>query len=139
LNQPAVTPAPDSGCSNKAAFDADVTVSDGAFFRQGTPFTKTWRIRNLGTCTWGSGYTLIFVKGSQLGGPLSQPLPALKPGEIADISIDLTTPYQGGTYWGIYAFQDPQGRRFAVSSDGLDLIWVEINVSWFNLPATAAP
>ena len=35
-------------------FLKDVTVPDGTEFTQGETFTKTWRLKNRGTCTWTS-------------------------------------------------------------------------------------
>ena len=39
-------------CSDWAQFVADVTVPDGARYDPNAAFTKTWRLRNIGTCTW---------------------------------------------------------------------------------------
>src|SRR5512143_3278895 len=35
-----------------AQFVADVTVPDGTSYAPGTTFTKTWRLKNIGSCTW---------------------------------------------------------------------------------------
>ena len=43
-----VTVAP-SSC-DKAQFIADVTVRDGTIMSPGQTFTKTWRLKNVGTC-----------------------------------------------------------------------------------------
>lgn len=106
--------------------------------QQGQAFVKTWRIRNEGTCTWGSNYALAFAGGDPLNGALSLPLPAAGPREIVDISIDLTAPQQGGIYTGYYVFQDPQSQRFGVNSGGIDTIWVQISVSWYPPGQTPA-
>ena len=34
-----------------AQFIADVTIPDGTHFTPGAAFKKTWRIRNIGTCS----------------------------------------------------------------------------------------
>ncbi|PIU90073.1 MAG: hypothetical protein COS63_04110, partial [Anaerolineae bacterium CG06_land_8_20_14_3_00_57_67] len=47
-----------------AQFVADITVPDGASFAPGAAFTKTWRLKNIGTCTWTTSYALVFVSGS---------------------------------------------------------------------------
>ena len=39
-------------CTDRAQFVADVTVPDGTRYDPGATFTKTWRLRNIGTCTW---------------------------------------------------------------------------------------
>ncbi len=144
---PQPTPVPSStaeneqiteDCENKAAFFADVTIPDKTAMQQGQAFVKTWRIRNEGTCSWNSDYTLAFSGGDLLNGPLNAPLPPAAPWEIIDLSIDLTAPNQGGLYTGYYVFEDPQGRRFGVNSGGIDTIWVQISVSWFAPGETAS-
>ena len=50
-----------------AQFIADVTVPDGTTYTPGATFQKTWRLKNIGTCTWTTSYALIFDSGNQLG------------------------------------------------------------------------
>ncbi len=121
----------DSGaCKDEAAFYDDVTVPDGTNFRQNTSFVKTWRLKNTGTCAWGSDYKFVYAGGDQLNGPQSLPLPAVQPGGIFDMSVNLTSPANGGAYTGLWEFQRPDGSRFGVNSNGVDLIWVKIAVSY---------
>ncbi len=47
-------------CTDRAQFVADVTVPDGTRYDPGATFTKTWRLRNAGTCTWTTSYTMVF-------------------------------------------------------------------------------
>jgi uncharacterized protein YkwD len=141
VEQPAPSPTvaepPDASgdnsntCENKAAFFDDITIPDKTSMQQGQSFEKIWRIRNEGTCTWGSDYSLAFSGGDPLNGPLNSPLPLTGPGEIVDISLNLSAPKQGGLFTGYYVFQDPQGKRFGVNSGGIDTIWVQISVSWY--------
>src|SRR3990170_378646 len=58
-----------------AKFIADVTVPDGTSFNGSTPFTKTWRLKNIGSCTWTTAYALVFSSGEQMAGPLTVNLP----------------------------------------------------------------
>jgi len=54
VNHMTVAPAtqpPPAGC-DRAQFISDVTVPDGTTFAPGATFTKTWRLKNSGTCTW---------------------------------------------------------------------------------------
>src|SRR5512134_2558781 len=46
-----------------AAFVSDVSYPDGSTVALGSTFTKIWRIRNTGTCTWNTSYALVFVSG----------------------------------------------------------------------------
>ncbi len=110
-----------------------MTIPDGTVFRQGDDFVKTWQIKNAGTCTWGPSYALIFAGGAIMNGPQSVPLPSVRPGELFNISVNLTAPANGGTYLGDWEFQRPDGTRFGVNSGGVDMIWVKIVVSYVVL------
>jgi len=139
--KPSLTPTVPvtQGCTNTAGFFGDVTIPDGTSFQQNIPFVKTWAIRNEGTCHWGPDYSLIFFGGDQMSGPLSVPLPATMPEEIADISVNLKSPSSGGTFTGVWVFQDPTGKRFGVNSEGIDQIWVKIGVTIFNEQGVIVP
>jgi len=45
-----------------------VTVPDGWLITPGLVFKKTWRLKNIGTCTWTRNYSLVFAGGEQMGG-----------------------------------------------------------------------
>src|SRR3989304_4012127 len=51
--EPPRRPTNSPDCTNHATFVADVTIPDNSEVGAGTTFTKTWRVGNLGTCTWG--------------------------------------------------------------------------------------
>lgn len=127
---PAPTTAPAAAnlnCVDKAAFDSDVTVSDDTLMKQGQAFTKTWRVRNAGTCVW-QGYSLTFYSGDSLGANTTVAIPVVQPGAYANISVDMTAPASGGVYIGNWAFQNTAGQRFGIAGSGY--LWVKIAVSW---------
>jgi len=72
--EPSPEPEPAPACTDKAAFVNDVTVPDNIYVLTGQPFVKTWRLRNVGTCTWTADYALVFANGHRMGGPSSVPL-----------------------------------------------------------------
>jgi len=121
---PAPTPTP---CVPDARWVADVTVPDNTVFAPGTPFLKTWRVRNSGTCAWEPGTRLVFISGDPMGGPAVD-VPALAPGAQTDVSVSMTAPTTPGTYRANYQFQAPDGTRFGA------VIYVQIVV-----PATPTP
>jgi hypothetical protein len=107
-----------------------VSVPDDTKFTAGASFTKTWRLRNNGTCTWTTGYALVFVKGDSMSGVKVDLLPeSVAPGETVDISIDLVAPSEKGTYKGFYMLQDTSGHRFGVGASASSSIWVQIRVT----------
>ncbi|MEZ0396224.1 MAG: NBR1-Ig-like domain-containing protein [Anaerolineales bacterium] len=116
---------------NLAAFEADVTVPDGTVMSPGQVFTKTWRLRNVGTCTWTSGYQLVFHQGDAMGVPAgyAQALTAgtVPPGGTVDVSVNLTAPMTPGTYRGYWRLREPGGQYFGLRNGGS--FWVQIQVS----------
>ena len=122
-------PPPPSTC-DRAQFIADVTVPDGTTFTPGSTFKKTWRLKNIGTCTWTTAYSLIFDSGEKMGGPDSAPMPTnVAPGQTVDISVNLVAPNAGGTYRGYWKFKNSTGAPFGIGSAGTKSFWVEIKVS----------
>jgi hypothetical protein len=101
----------------------DATIPDGTVMAPGTAFTKTWTVRNTGTCPWTTDYKLTFINGESMGGTsvaLTAPTPA---GAQAQLSVNLTAPVIPGNYTGAWQLVDPQGNRFG------DMITVVIVVS----------
>jgi methionine-rich copper-binding protein CopC len=106
---PTATPQP----CNRAAFVSE-TIPDDTKFDAGESFTKTWRLKNTGTCTWNSNYKLVFVDGNQMSGPSSVKLNGfVKPGESVDILVDFKAPTKPGTYTGYWRLQSEDGNKFA--------------------------
>ncbi len=82
----------------------------------GQQFSKGWRIRNTGTCTWDSSYRLVYVQGnspqSQMGG---QPTPIqgqVLPNQTFDMYVNLTAPLTPGVYQGIWQMVNGQNIAF---------------------------
>jgi len=114
----------DPSC-NLASFVLDVTVPDDTPFFVNKPFTKIWRLKNVGTCTWTPAYQLVFDSGYRMSGTLAQPLTnsSVAPGDTVEISVDLIAPSLAGTYRSNWKIQTPSGETFALSSGPF---WVQI-------------
>ncbi len=121
---PTVTSVP----CNKAEFVTDVTVPDGSDFSVFETFTKTWRLRNVGTCTWTSDYRVVFDRGDQMLAPDSAPLSggSVLPGGTVDVSVPMEAPGTPGTYKGYWKLRDAGGVLFGVGASGNVAFWVEI-------------
>ena len=118
VSDPTQTPLP----CNKAEFISE-TIEDDTEFNANAPFTKTWRLKNIGTCTWNTNYRLVYSSGDKMSGPVSKNLPqSVAPGEQIDISVDLTAPASEGTYKGFWKVADEKGQFF------VNTIWVKIKV-----------
>ncbi|MCD6577158.1 MAG: hypothetical protein J7K66_03990 [Anaerolineaceae bacterium] len=107
---PTVTPTP-LPC-NRPKFQGE-TIPDYSVFNPGDTFTKTWKIRNDGACTWTTDYRLVFTNGSRMGGPLTKKFTdTIKPGEIATFSVNLTAPFSSGTNTGVWKIVSKEGEQF---------------------------
>lgn len=133
INTPSPTPiqmqTPDNpaDCTNAAAFISDVTIPDNSFLRPNEYFVKTWRVKNIGTCTWWAGYTLEHYAGDSLNATKLAKLPYTEPGEIADISIELQAPGTAKAYQGVFVIKNPKGLIMRLGEDSR--LWVAIQVN----------
>jgi len=136
---PTRTAALAAACTDRAAFVTDVTIPDNTNLAAGSPFTKIWRLRNDGTCTWDEGYKLVFVDGTPMNNPTPLSIPNLvAPGGTIDLAVDLVAPTASGAHRGNYQIRGPQGVHFGVGASGLTPFYVQIVVSRPSGPAPTA-
>ena len=115
---PTNTPQP----CNKAEFVSE-TILDNTEFDTGENFVKSWRLKNIGTCTWNTSYQLVFSEGDKMGGASTINLTqSVDPGEQVDISVNLTAPASASTYKGFWKVRDDEGEYFVHN------LWVQIKV-----------
>ncbi|HZJ24515.1 MAG TPA: NBR1-Ig-like domain-containing protein, partial [Anaerolineales bacterium] len=120
---------PPSAC-DKAQFISDVSIPDGTVMLPGATFTKTWRLKNVGTCAWTTSYQLVFFSGEQMGAASSAAFPKnVAIGETVDISINMTAPSAAGSYRGFWMFKNASGALFGIGTQANKPWWVDIRVS----------
>ena len=117
-----------------AAFVTDVTYPDGSIVGRGNSFTKIWRIKNVGTCTWTTSYALVFVSGEKFGAKdiISLPI-SVEPGKTVDLPIQLTAPNQNGRYRGYWKLRNASGVQFGFGNIAEANIYVDVNVSGYTV------
>src|SRR5215207_4326258 len=140
---PNLTPGPPtvlpSAC-DRAEFIADVNVPPGTVMLPGQTFTKTWRLKNLGPCTWTTAYSLVYYSGDVMGAPYSAGLTqSVGVGETVDISINMTAPNAPGSYRGYWMFMNASGQNFGLGPEATQPWFVDINVSGPTLPPSLTP
>jgi len=90
----------------------DVNVPDNTSMSPGQDFIKTWKVKNVGSCTWGAGYALIYSYGEKMSG-VPQALPAaIAPGQEVEISVQFTAPDLPGTYFSFWTLKNAKGVTF---------------------------
>ncbi|MBI9043606.1 MAG: hypothetical protein JEZ06_03925 [Anaerolineaceae bacterium] len=125
-NTPTKTPTKTPAC-NVATFIKDVSVPDGTDFNPGQNFTKTWRLKNVGSCTWTTAYDLIFFNGDQMGGPNDLDFTsAVGPGDTVDLTVALKAPMASGTYKGNWKLRSNSSEVFGLTNNAP--FYVEIDV-----------
>jgi len=144
--------APPTASCDVAQFVRDISIPDGSVFSPGATFTKTWRLKNAGTCTW-SGYSLVFDSGDSMGGTSPTSIGTVSPGQEVDLSVNLTAPTTNGNYRGYWRIRNAsgvlipvlggtQGRTFFVDikvatvSSGFDFHTRATDASWVGSAGT---
>ncbi len=133
---PTATPVPPTATvttpplpCDKIEFVSDVTIPDGTTLAPNKSFTKTWRLKNGGSCTWTTGYSLVFVGGNSLGAPaISNLATSVNPGEMIDVTISMVAPSSAGTYTGYWQLRNTSGGLFGYGVNSTSAFWVTIQV-----------
>src|SRR5689334_5857569 len=128
---PGVKTATPSSYCDWAAYIKDITIPDGTIFTPGAQFTKTWRLQNIGTCTWTSSYSLVFSHGNRMNGSVASNLPAstnVLPGQSIDISVNLSAPVTEGSHRGYWMLRNASGIVFGLGNTAKDPFYVDIRV-----------
>lgn len=133
----AATAANLSRCHNDADFITDVTIPDNTEIEPEAVFTKTWRVRNSGDCTWSGGHYPTFIEGdpSLLAQSLLISPTEVLPGAEADVSITMQAPFEPGTYYSRWQLQSPGLVTFGDSF----YVQIEVPLTEANEPATTIP
>ena len=121
--RPTATPLP----CNWAQFVKDVTIPDDTVLSPGESFKKTWRLKNIGSCNWTSGYSLVFLNGEEMGGYSVSMPHTVAPGDTVDLSVNMVAPTQAGTYRGNWMLRNKDGR-FGIGNNADVAFWVQIKV-----------
>lgn len=120
---------------DSAAFVNDVTYPDGSAVAPGSTFTKIWRIKNIGTCTWNTSYALVHVSGERFGAASSVPMPGnVAPGQSVDLPVTLTAPNRGGGYTGYWKLRNASGVLFGMGTTDAS-IYVDVRVAGYTIAA----
>ncbi len=122
------SPVVTSKC-DAAQFLSDVTYPDGSNISSNTPFVKTWRIKNVGTCTWTTAYAIVFSSGDVMSAPSAVALAgSVAPGQFIDVSVPLVAPNKDGNYVGYWKMRNANGSLFGIGDNADTAFWVKIKV-----------
>ncbi len=118
-----------------ASFVSDVTIPDGTSLSPGESFTKTWSVKNTGSCTWDGTYQLVYYGGDLMSAEQAVDFPEVDvaPGETGNVSVDFVAPTASGTYTSYWVFRNGSSQNFYIDGGS---IYVQIKV---GTSGTAAP
>lgn len=118
---------------DKYAWDiatVDVNIPDNTIMSPGQEFVKTWKIKNVGACTWDDGYKMVFSYSNppneKMSGAAQPFTAAVAPGEEVEVSVAFKAPSLPGTYQSFWTLQNPKGIAFQ-GNDG-KVLYVQIIV-----------
>ena len=128
--QQATATQPQQANSDKPCWRGNLeyeTVPDGSIYYQNKVFTKTWRIKNTGSCTWPADTVAIFIEGDLMGA--SSVIKAtdveILPNGYIEVNVDFQSPQELGTYKSYWMLRGG-GAIFGVGTTGLEWFWVQI-------------
>lgn len=127
---PEVTVTPEN-CINRVKFVEDITIPDESIVAAGKPFTKTWKLQNVGSCVWTDQYSFDFVDGDLMSANEHIMLPketTVYPNGTIEISVYMIAPEKSGRYQGNWKIRTPWGTLFGTGEKGEDSVWVKIIV-----------
>ena len=104
------------------SFVSDVTIPDNTPVTAGQAFTKTWKVKNAGSCAWDAGFKFAFTGGEQMGGTAYTLPAAVAAGAVTDISVAMTAPSKTGTLRGNWRMSTAAGQFFG------DEVYVQVVV-----------
>jgi hypothetical protein len=129
---PGITPSATEDACNRAHFVDDITIPDGSSIFVNSTFDKTWRVQNVGTCTWTTSYALVPSSGDDLGAPAATNLTAsVPPGGSIDITVTLKAPSTEGNYTQNFKLRSDSGVLFGTGTSYQAPLYVEIKTIHF--------
>jgi len=111
------------------SFVSDVTITDNTPVTAGQSFTKTWKVKNAGSCAWDAGFKFAFTGGDAMGGTTYTLPSSVAAGAVTDISVAMTAPSKSGTVRGNWRMSTTSGQFFG------DEVYVQVVVGGGSAPA----
>jgi hypothetical protein len=102
---------PTSSC-NMMSYVNDVTIPDNTPMTPGQTFTKTWKVKNSGTCAWEAGFKFAFTGGDAMSGETYTLTQSVAANAVTEISVAMTAPAKSGSIRGNWRMSTAAGQSF---------------------------
>jgi hypothetical protein len=96
------------GCNNSVVVE-DIAVPN---MKAGETFTKTWKIKNNGTCAWNANYKFTYIGGDLMNSDTTKIRTVVGIGGTYNQNLKFTAPNAAGTYTGNWRLADDKGVLF---------------------------
>ena len=106
-----VDPGAAFGCYN-ASFVANIPPWFAPTFSPGQHFTKTWRVKNTGSCDWPRGFLIVFGSGNRFGADTTTIDQKVPTGSTADITLSMVAPSMTGLVSSNWMLATDVGKPF---------------------------
>jgi hypothetical protein len=114
------------------SFVSDVTIPDNTPMTVGQAFTKTWKVKNAGSCAWDAGFKFAFTGGDAMGGSTYTVPSSVAAGAVVDVSVPMTAPNKTGTIRGNWRMSTASGQFFG------DEVYVQITIGGASAPTNTS-
>jgi hypothetical protein len=134
IAQPTATSMPaTTGCVDAAQYINDDGL-DGTTYAPNTPLTKTWTVKNTGSCTWDNSYMVFQISGTlmtqQPGYWIVHQGQTVAPGQTVNINIGMTSPAENGNYASYWGLKKGNGQLMPIQGGANgNSFYVKIKVS----------
>jgi hypothetical protein len=112
IDTPTITMTPTETMCDDMIFVSDVTVPDNSAMSPGQEFVKTWKVKNIGACSWKTNYVIVYGWGDQMEGQTTAITAEVLPNAEGEVSITLKAPTPLGTYKGYWRLANNNGFTF---------------------------
>lgn len=124
-------PAGSSGGGGTPCLRANLeyeTIPDGTQYPVDKVFQKTWRLKNTGTCTWNSNYSIVWVEGEIFNTNSVNPITEVDvaPNQYVEITLTVVMPSKAGNYIGYFMLRSDDGTYFGVGPNGKSWFWLDV-------------
>ncbi len=112
-------------CSEAIGFGADITIPDGTILKSGETVTKTWVLKNIGTCTIHPDYKIVWTDTSITN---EQKLfdfnTTIAPGQEGEVSFSFQVQGNGPTRIS-FQLANSDGAMFGLGARGIGALWID--------------
>jgi hypothetical protein len=113
-----VSPSPTKSCTDEAELVRHLSIRNNTILLTNQAYGKVWLVKNVGTCTWTTEYSLVFVDGNTMQSPEKMQLTEdIAPGGTIELRISLIAPDEEGEYQARWMLNDEFGNPFGIGDE----------------------